>query len=160
LSLNRESCDLGQLVKMSAGGLTKVAEDKAIEIVVDLEETLPQVMVDEDRIRQVLVNLLANAVKFSASGRQVTVRARMTGAAVLVSVADQGPGIPLELRDKVFERFFQIRHEGSATQGTGLGLAIVQEIVEAHGGRVWIDEAEGGGTIVCFTLPTGMSDSE
>jgi len=160
LSLNRESCDLGQLVKMSSGGLTKVAEDKAIEIVVDLDETLPQVMVDEDRIRQVLVNLLANAVKFSTSGRQVTVRARMTGAAVLVSVADQGPGIPPELRDKVFERFFQIRHEGSATQGTGLGLAIVQEIVEAHGGRVWIGEAEGGGTIVCFTLPTGTSDSE
>jgi len=160
LSLNRESCDLGQLVKISAGGLTKVAEDKAIEIVVDLDETLPRVMVDEDRIRQVLVNLLANAVKFSASGHQVSVRARMTDAAVLVSVTDQGPGIPPELRDKVFERFFQIRHEGSATQGTGLGLAIVHEIVEAHGGRVWIGEAEGGGTVVCFTLPTGTSDSE
>ena len=125
-----------------------------------MDEALPQVMVDEDRIRQVLVNLLANAVKFSPPGGHVAVRAHVDGDAVLVTVADQGPGIPVELRDKVFERFFQVHHEGSATQGTGLGLAIVQEIVHAHGGRVWVGETEGAGTNVCFTLPTGTSESE
>lgn len=158
LALNQEPCDLRQLVQISTSGLTKQAEDKQIKIRFDLDSSLPQVLVDEDRTRQVLVNLLANAVKFSPAGSDVVVRARPQENTVLVTVTDHGPGIAPELRHKVFERFFQIRREGAATQGTGLGLAIVQEIVHAHGGHVWIEEVEGGGTRVCFTLPALVSD--
>jgi two-component system phosphate regulon sensor histidine kinase PhoR len=153
LALTQEPCDLQPLVQLSTGGLTKQAEDKRIKIRVDLDAPLPQVLVDEDRTRQVLVNLLANAVKFSPADSDVVVQAQPQGNAVLVTVTDHGPGIAPDLRHQVFERFFQVRREGAATQGTGLGLAIVQEIVQAHGGRVWIEEVEGGGTRMCFTLP-------
>ncbi|MGD2062752.1 MAG: ATP-binding protein [Nitrospirota bacterium] len=158
LALNQESCDLPQLVQLSTGGLTKPAEDKQIKIVVDIDSRLPRVLVDEDRTRQVLVNLLANAVKFSPAGSEVVVQAHAQENNVLVTVTDHGPGIAPELRHKVFDRFFQVRRDGAATQGTGLGLAIVQEIVHAHGGHVWIEEVEGGGTRVCFTLPALASD--
>jgi two-component system phosphate regulon sensor histidine kinase PhoR len=160
LALNQEPCDLLPLVHLSTGGLTKQAQDKQIEILIDLDIPLPRVLVDEDRTRQVLVNLLANAVKFSPAGSDVLVQAHDQGNKVLVTVSDHGPGIAPDLRHKVFERFFQIRHGDAATQGTGLGLAIVKEIVHAHGGHIWIEDVESGGTRMCFTLPALTAEPE
>ncbi|RMF77835.1 MAG: HDOD domain-containing protein [Nitrospirae bacterium] len=158
LALERVPVALDRLVPTAAEGLLKVAEERQVTIESAVAEGLPEVSLDEDRIRQVLVNLLSNAIKFSPPGGRVRVAAELAGSEVRVSVSDQGPGIPEHLRERVFDRFFQVRTADRATQGTGLGLAIVREIVEAHGGRVWVEEADGGGARLCFTLPVEMDE--
>ncbi|MBI4671319.1 MAG: PAS domain-containing protein [Chloroflexi bacterium] len=120
----------------------------------DLPAELPRVWADPRRIRQVLNNLLENAVKYSPDGGQITVRCEVEGANVTVSVADQGQGIPPDMLERVFERFFQV--DGASTRktgGSGLGLAIAKGIVEAHGGTIWAEAAPGQGSIFRFTLP-------
>ncbi|MBX0327322.1 cell wall metabolism sensor histidine kinase WalK [Oscillochloris sp. ZM17-4] len=116
---------------------------------------------DPDRVGQVLLNLLHNAVKFSAEGGEVRVQAHMIaedagrpGPWLLVNVCDTGVGIPAQDLPRIFERFYKVdrartRHVG----GTGLGLAIAKHLVEGHGGRLWADSVEGRGSTFSFTLP-------
>ena len=115
---------------------------------------LPAVMGDRAQLEQLLQNLVANALKFRADGRaRVWVYAEPAdGEMVRIVVADGGIGIAPELRDQVFE-MFQRLHDREAYEGTGIGLAICRKIVERHGGRIWIDEREGGGAVFRFTLP-------
>jgi signal transduction histidine kinase/DNA-binding response OmpR family regulator len=120
----------------------------------DAPEPLPEVEADADRLRQVLTNLLSNAVKFSPHGGVVTVEARHEGPHVVVSVADQGVGIPAEAIPHLFSKFFRVDDQATrSVGGTGLGLALVKEIVEAHRGRVWIESVYGQGSTVFLTLP-------
>lgn len=120
----------------------------------DAPEPLPAVEADADRIRQILTNLLSNAVKFSPHGGAVTVGARHEGAHVVVSVADQGVGIPAEAIPHLFSKFFRVDNQATrSVGGTGLGLALVKDIVEAHHGRVWVESVYGQGSTVWFTLP-------
>ncbi len=121
--------------------------------VVDLPSELPLILADPRRIRQVLHNLLENAVKYSKGG-QITVSCEVEGEEILVSVSDQGEGIPPEYLNQVFERFFQI--DGKSTRrvgGSGLGLSISRGIIEAHGGRIWAESIVGQGSTLRFTLP-------
>jgi signal transduction histidine kinase len=123
--------------------------------VVDLPAELPLVWADPRRIRQVLSNLLENAIKYSPEGGQITVTCEVDGEHMVVSVTDQGEGIPPEHIDRVFERFFQI--DGATTRragGSGLGLAIARGLVLAHGGRMWAESQPGQGSVFRFTLPT------
>lgn len=152
-TLHRIPVDLRKLIPTAVEGLIKVAEERQLKLDVAVAEGLHEVELDEDRIRQVLVNLLGNAIKFAPLGSTVVVCAEVGDGEAVVSVSDQGPGIPPELRERVFDRFFQVRTKDKATQGTGLGLAIVREIVEAHGGRVWVEEGVGGGACIRFSLP-------
>ncbi len=117
-------------------------------------ETIAPVMADVSRIRQVLSNLLTNAVKYSPTGGEVTIAAWLDGGSVVVEVRDQGLGIPPEEMDKVFQRFYRIK-DGRHTlvRGTGLGLSISRQIVEAHGGRIWVESEPGKGSPFRFTLP-------
>ena len=118
-------------------------------------DTLPPVRADAERISQVLSNLLSNAVKFSPCGGEVTVGARQEGAEMVVSVTDQGVGIPPEAVPKLFNKFYRVDSVATRTiKGTGLGLALVKEIVEAHQGRVWVESVLGQGSTFFFTLPT------
>jgi signal transduction histidine kinase len=112
-------------------------------------------IVEPDALRQVLINLLDNAVKFGPEGQKVTVTVARAGQEILVSVADEGPGIPLSERRKVFAPFAQGSTSHSrTTTGAGIGLAVVADLVAAHGGRVWIDDApEGHGALACVALP-------
>lgn len=122
--------------------------------VVDLPEELPRVWADPRRIRQVLSNLLENAVKYSPDGGEISVRCEVDAENVMVSVADHGVGIPPPLRDRVFDPFFQV--DGSSTRqsgGSGLGLAIVKGIVEAHHGAIWVEPMPERGSVFRFTLP-------
>lgn len=120
----------------------------------DSEAKLPEVFVDPRRVEQVLHNLLDNARKFSPPGGLLTIRLRAAAQDVLISVVDQGPGIPVAEHERVFAHFYQIDRPGTRhTGGTGLGLTVCQALVEAHGGRIWIEETSGGGTTVCLTLP-------
>ncbi|MEM3485653.1 MAG: sensor histidine kinase, partial [Candidatus Methanomethyliaceae archaeon] len=102
------------------------------------------------RIRQVLGNLLSNALRYSPSGSTITVSVRRQGNEVWVSVQDQGPGIPEEDLPHIFERFYKA-DKSRAEGGTGLGLAIAKEIVQAHGGRIWVENR--GGARFTFALP-------
>lgn len=122
--------------------------------VVDMPAELPRVWADPRRIRQVLNNLLENAVKYSPQGGQIMVACEVRGDVVMVSVADQGQGIPPEDMERVFDRFFQV--DGASTRktgGSGLGLAIAKAIVEAHHGTIWAEAAPGQGSVFRFTLP-------
>ena len=117
-------------------------------------DDLPEIRADVDRLRQITTNLLSNAVKFSPQGGAVSLTARREGAMVVISVADQGIGIAPEAAGRLFEKFYRV--DNTATRkigGTGLGLSIVKQIVDAHGGRVWVESQPGEGTRFLFTLP-------
>jgi PAS domain S-box-containing protein len=120
----------------------------------DLPARLPRAHIDAKRIRQVLDNLTDNAVKHSRAGTEITIRARKKGDEILVAVIDQGTGIPKNILPRVFERLFSSgKRHISGTSGIGLGLSICKGLVEAHGGRIWIESEEGRGTTCFFTLP-------
>jgi two-component system, OmpR family, sensor histidine kinase KdpD len=166
--LNRLVGDLLDLSRMRAGALTPsrsvAAIDELIEGVVGrMERSLaghdvrlilrdvPEISVDLVQIDQALTNILENAARFAPGGTQITVSAAEWRGGVQVRVTDQGPGIPQEDRLRVFEPFVL----GETSGGTGLGLAIAAAIVQAHGGRIRIDDAPGGGTAVVIELPKG-----
>jgi two-component system sensor histidine kinase KdpD len=123
------------------------------------------VFADARRIQQILDNLLDNAAKHSEYGTPIVVRVQVVGNAARVSVEDQGRGIAPEHLDRVFEHFYQVRDYGGSKQhggGIGLGLAICRGLVEAHGGRIWVESEVGSGSTFYFTLPlhSGADDDE
>lgn len=124
-----------------------------------IDETPEEIMVlaDGDHIRRVLINLMHNAIKWSPQGDVVKVRARVERDEVVISVLDNGPGVPEEHRERIFERFYQVEPSRSGKEGSGLGLAICRHIVEAHDGRIWVennpDRQDGAGGCFYFTLP-------
>ena len=124
-------------------------------IVVELSPNLPPVLADARRIRQVLGNLIDNALRCGPEDATVTISARMQDTGIAVCVRDCGPGIPPEQMALLFEPFQRVDDSRTrATGGTGLGLAVVKQLVVAHGGRVWAESAPGEGAAVVFTLPT------
>jgi signal transduction histidine kinase len=119
---------------------------------------LPEVLADADRIRQVLSNLVSNAVKFSPAGGLVRITMRQGDGVVEASISDQGIGIPAAAQEKLFQKFFRADNtETRKIGGTGLGLALVKQIIEAHSGRVWVQSVYGEGSTFSFTLPVAGS---
>ncbi|OGO45461.1 MAG: hypothetical protein A2Z05_04965 [Chloroflexi bacterium RBG_16_60_22] len=137
----------------------KAAEEAGVRatqhhITVELDKGLPRVNIDAKRIRQVLDNLIDNAVKYSPPQTEVLISARRSGRELLVSVTDQGPGIPAEELTNVFDRMYRIEQRlSSGADGMGLGLYICQRLVETHGGRIWAESTVGQGSTIWFTLP-------
>jgi K+-sensing histidine kinase KdpD len=123
-------------------------------IVLEVTKKLPRVSIDAKRIRQVLDNLIDNASKYSGQGTRVIVAARQAGQELMLSVADQGIGIPAEELPRVFAPMYRIRQRLTPeARGAGLGLTICKGLVEAHGGRIWMESEEGKGSACFFTLP-------
>jgi K+-sensing histidine kinase KdpD len=121
---------------------------------IDVPDKLPSVDVDDGRLGEVLTNLVENAVKFSEEDTNIYIKAVKEGNKIIVSVTDEGIGVPPELRDKVFERFFQGEiHKAGRRKGTGLGLSICKGIIEAHGGEIWVESKPGKGAKFSFSLP-------
>ncbi len=134
--------------------MVPLTEAKKITIVRDIKE-LPTVSMDEERILQVVRNLIGNAVKFTPQNGKITVEASREKEFVKVSIVDTGPGIPLEHLDSIFVKYHQIRVAGtSKVKGSGLGLAIVKHIIEAHGGKIWAESELGKGSAFHFVLPS------
>lgn len=155
LDLHFEPMDLNRAI-VETVDRTRAASPKH-RFLVELDPGLPPVMGDMDRLLQVLSNLLSNAVKYSPAGGEVSVRSRLSGDHVEVSVSDQGHGIPPEFVDRVFERYE--RYEaGPAGRiiGTGLGLPIARQIVEMHGGRIWLESTVGTGSTFHFSVPVDL----
>jgi two-component system sensor histidine kinase BaeS len=154
LRIEPESTDILALVERVARGVAARTESEGVTLVQDLPPDLPTVSVDSQRIGQALSNLVDNALRHSSEGGKVTVRARQAGQVVQVDVVDEGPGLSPEELSMVFERFYRgDKARSRKTGGAGLGLSIVKQLVEAHGGRVWAESAEGQGATFSFTLP-------
>ena len=150
---------LGGLVHEVMETLRPVAAEKDIVLEATIVEPSILVWADRDKVNQVLLNLIGNAIKFTAIEGRVTISASTNGNGnAQVSVSDTGPGIPLHERENIFNKFYQIAQAGEAKpRGTGLGLAICKALVELHGGRIWVESAMNCGSRFCFTLPLPAS---
>jgi two-component system, NarL family, sensor histidine kinase BarA len=145
--------ELPGLVQGVERALRPLVDNKAITLTIAPLEGLPLVLVDPLRVQQVLMNLVGNAIKFTPEGGRVDLTARTDGGWVEISVRDTGPGIAPHQREIIFEAFRRVETPGRQHPGTGLGLALARNLVELHGGRIWLEDAPGGGSIFRFTLP-------
>jgi signal transduction histidine kinase len=118
-----------------------------------VDERLGQVRGDERKVKQVLLNLLSNALKFTPEGGRVDVRATVSDGMAEVSVTDTGVGIAPEDQEAVFEEFRQVGTADKKVEGTGLGLALSRKFIELHGGRIWVESQLGQGSTFTFTMP-------
>ncbi|HEY75217.1 MAG TPA: GAF domain-containing sensor histidine kinase [Thermoflexia bacterium] len=148
-----EEVSLKSLVKDVLALLHPQAEAKRIVLIDEVPDDLPMLTGDPQRLHQALVNLVGNAVKYCREGDRVTVGARVEGDEVLFYVSDTGPGIPASAQEHLFERFYRLPRSENEAEGAGLGLAITRRIIEAHGGRIWVESEEGKGATFYFTLP-------
>jgi len=151
-------CNLGTLIREAGDFFRGTATSCGTLFEVVLPDRPLLAFFDQGRVLQVLTNLIANAIKFSERGGEVTVRAEQQADQLCITVSDRGKGIPSELREAIFTRFAQ--GANSDRRGYGLGLYISRCIVKAHGGRIWVEARAGGGSTFCFTLPTGASEGE
>jgi signal transduction histidine kinase len=138
-----------------------VAGEKAVALDVTIPEASIIVWADRDKISQVLINLVGNAIKFTPAEGAVIVSASKNGKdSVQVSVFDTGPGIAPGEKEKIFDKFYQIAEaDGVKPKGTGLGLAICKSLVELHGGRIWVESEMNRGSTFSFTLPVSGPQS-
>ena len=154
VKLELAAVELPELIGDAVEAFSGQAQEKEVRITVEVPSDLPSVRADADRVYQILVNLLSNALRFSPPAGEIGIRARADNGYVRVGVKDSGPGIPGDQLGRIWERF----HRADASRarqdgGTGLGLAIVRSIVEAHGGKVSAESEVGSGSTFSFTLP-------
>jgi two-component system phosphate regulon sensor histidine kinase PhoR len=137
--------------------LRPFAERQGLRLAFDLPDHVTPVRGDEDRLGQVLVNLLHNAVKFSPNGGEIVVGVSEMDSGVVVSVRDPGIGVPRADMARIFERFYKVdRARVRGRGGTGLGLSIARHVVEMHGGRIWVESEEGEGSTFSFAIPVSQ----
>ncbi|MGQ9555161.1 MAG: ATP-binding protein [Anaerolineae bacterium] len=153
MPVHREPTDLCQLVEEAAATVSGPAADKGLAVTARCPSDTPPLLLDPLRIRQVLYNLLTNAIRHTSSG-SVTVSVQAAGDEIITSVADTGCGIPQEELDTIFNEFHQVgRPRESGESGKGLGLAIAKRFVQLHGGRIWVESEMGKGSVCSFALP-------
>ena len=162
--LNRQSIQIEHLVTEAVDQTQAVTDMENITAVTKIPEDLPPVLVDEEKLHRILSNLVNNAIKFTPSGGEISVVVEPVDDMVQISVSDTGPGIPVEDRERIFDRFAQLDGNGPRIGGFGLGLTFCKMAVEAHGGQIWIEDGKGGengdpGSTFAFTLPQSPSAS-
>jgi two-component system phosphate regulon sensor histidine kinase PhoR len=150
--LNKRRINIADAVGHVVDRLRAQADRAGVQFDFAIPSNLPEVMADESRVEQVLVNLIHNAIKFTPSGGKISISAQARDNDILVSVADTGPGISADDLPRIFERFYKA-DKSRTSEGTGLGLAIAKHIVEAHSGKIWADTVERKGSTFSFTLP-------
>ena len=154
-----QPADLSHLIEMVVDEFRSMCSEREVSIGYQQSEAATTVLIDPDRISQVIRNLLSNAVKFSPPNGTIHVELRRAGDAFRLSVRDEGPGIPPEELETVFDRFVQSSKMKSNKGGTGLGLAICREIVGWHGGRIWAENNAAAGCVFHCELPLARPDS-
>ena len=151
-TLQKRRINIAEAIGRAVDRLRAQADRAGLNLNVAIPPTLPEVVADEARVEQILVNIIHNAIKFTPSGGRISISAKAKDNDILVSVADTGIGIPPDDLPRIFERFYKAAKSRTGG-GTGLGLAIAKHIVEAHGGRIWAESVEGRGSTFNFTLP-------
>ncbi len=151
LSLNIADLDLPRLASEIAERFQTQSE--AHRFTVEFPDDFPVVPGDEERMTQVLTNLISNSVKYAKDGGEIRISGRITGKEAIVCVQDEGPGIAPDDRVRVFDRFYRAAEQAGSTQGAGLGLFLAKSVVEAHRGRIWVDDKIERGARICFSLP-------
>jgi two-component system sensor histidine kinase GlrK len=162
------AADIRPILAHALAGVEVLAEKKGLELKSEVADSLPAVWLDVYKIQQVMDNLLSNAIKYTPERGKVEVKAdlypspsttgktSLDGCCLRVSISDTGIGIPPELQARIFVKFQEIKQKGMpGTKGTGLGLSIARHIVEAHGGRIWVESSPGKGSTFSFVLPLG-----
>jgi len=152
LTLYEEEFKLQNILREVANQYKHRAREKEVKIIVDIDDDLPEIQGDRNRLKQVFINILDNALKFSGMGSKIEVEVRQIQAMILISFKDYGIGIKKEDLPKVKEKFYKGR---SRVSGSGLGLSICNGIVELHGGRLEIESEYEKGTVVKIYLPFG-----
>jgi two-component system phosphate regulon sensor histidine kinase PhoR len=152
--------DVGDAITKAANVYRYRAEREGTRLVVDVEQSLPRAHIDERAIQLAVVNLVDNALKYAPDGEEIVVRASSDGESVRVDVVDHGPGVPLDDRQRIFDRFVRLSSRGgeSPVRGSGIGLALVKHIAESHGGRAWVSSVTGmdskrTGSTFSFSIP-------
>lgn len=154
LRIQPQWSNLADLLLMTSARFQVQAEQFGLSVEAEVPESMPELLMDSERIGQVVTNLIENAMKATPAGGKITVSAEVGANEVVVHVTDTGVGIPPDQQEKIFSRFYRLDHKGSK-HGVhlGLGLSICQQIVEGHHGRIWVESEEGKGSRFSFTLP-------
>jgi PAS domain S-box-containing protein len=156
LKLEREQIDLTVMCDDLLKTFQHEANQEGVILALNLNEDTPSIHADKEKIQRVMVNLVDNALKFTPEGGSVEIRT-MTGSNdnVRIEIADTGPGIPEEFRERVFDRFSQVPGRSGRRRGTGLGLSFAKLAVDAHGGKIWIEDNDSNGAVFIISLPIG-----
>jgi two-component system phosphate regulon sensor histidine kinase PhoR len=154
LDVAKENTPLSVLARYALESMRTKAEDKQVRISSRLPENLPMVLGAPIRLRQMIGNLLDNAIKYTPPGGRVEIEAKSEGEQIILTVDDSGPGIPTADQPYLFDKFFRASNTSEDLPGTGLGLSIVKSIVDSHDGRIWVDSNLGEGTTFTVVLPT------
>jgi len=154
LETTRESSPISVLARYAVEGLRASAETRGLRLQIDLPDDLPMVSGDPIRLRQMIGNLLENAIKYTPTGGEVGLSASAEGDQIILKVRDTGPGIPPADQPYLFDKFFRASNVVDRTPGTGLGLSIVKSIVDHHDGRIWVESALNKGTTFTVVLPS------
>jgi len=160
MELQIEPTILGNILDAVQSTMRPLAAKKGIDLHVNSDGSIPAFPMDAGRVKQVLLNLLGNAIKFTPEAGRVWVRADVADGMARVEVGDTGPGIPAEDQERIFLEFQQVKTGGGADkpEGTGLGLALAKKFVEMHGGVLWVESEAGKGSRFFFTLPMARRD--
>lgn len=150
-NMKKKPSDLIDLAQASVKDASVAHQEISFRVSTEMKTCILEI--DGDRIKQVLTNLLANASRFAPKSSEVTVEIKDLGESIRVSIIDRGEGVPESLREKIFDRFYRIDNSRNReTGGSGLGLAIAKSIIDAHGGKIWVDQTPGGGATFSFEL--------
>ncbi len=159
LSLNKQTANWKEIMLMACSDLDKKAKTQGKKLIVNIPDSLPKVSVDRVSITEVITNLVDNAIKYSERDKTIKVIVRKGDKSVITEVIDEGVGIPENAMAKLFTKFYRSHRTRSSHRGTGLGLYMSRAIVEAHGGRIWVESKEGKGSTFGFELPIVDKDS-
>jgi signal transduction histidine kinase len=155
--MKKEFVDFRRLVTDAVRPLSLPFEEKHIRLELTIPEHLPALSADSHQLAWVITNLLSNALRYTDTGGKVQLTAREEKQGLFVTVADTGHGISQENLETVFDKFVQVKSSTETTPGSvGLGLAIAREVVEAHGGRIWVESQVGIGSTFFFTIPAAL----
>jgi signal transduction histidine kinase len=157
LTLSLQSTDLRLLVERIVGSFAPLLEQKKQDIELVLPATLDPVLLDRHRMEQILANLISNAHRYAAKGGHIGIALTTNSDYLQLTVSDDGPGIPLDHQERVFDKFYVVAG-GRHPTGVGLGLYITRELVELHGGRIWVESEPGKGSVFHVTLPKERND--
>jgi len=153
LRLKLKQIDPSPLLRSIADDMSPLVSSQGQSLILDISEPLPLVTVDENRLRQVIQNLLNNACKFTPEGGTIILRTKRRGTRLVIEVEDTGPGIPLEEQLLIFEPYYRARSGQIHSGGLGLGLPLCKTLVELHGGQMWVKSQENKGSIFGLSLP-------